>query len=55
MWGAKIYRRRDLIEGLARAMIEVGQDQSIRSDQECLRMILWPSAKFDVVCIRFIG
>jgi hypothetical protein len=49
MWGVKIHQRRDLIEGLARALIVEGQDQYGSRDQASLHKILWPVAKFDVV------
>lgn len=49
MWGAKVYQRRDLIEGLMRALVLSGQDQVGWKDQASLDMIVWPAAKFDVV------
>jgi hypothetical protein len=49
MWGVKVHQRRDLIEGLARALIVEGQDQYGSRDQASLHKILWPVAKFDVV------
>ena len=53
MWGAKLHQRRDLIEGLCRAMIISGQNQIGTSDQATLDRILWPVAKFDVVSVFF--
>ena len=54
MWGAKLYQRRDLIEGLVRAMIVAGQDQNKSTDQNTQELILWPTAKYHVVgsCLR---
>ena len=52
MWGAKVYQRRDLIEGLMRALVLSGQDQVGWKDQASLDIILWPVAKFDVVSIQ---
>lgn len=49
MWGAKIYRRRDLIEGLMRALVLAGQNQIGWQDQASLDTIVWPAAKYDVV------
>lgn len=49
MWGAKTYQRRDLIEGLGRAMIVSGKNNYFFHDQTTLDEILWPVAKFDVV------
>lgn len=52
MWGAKVYQRRDLIEGLMRALVLSGQDQVGWKDQASLDMIVWPAAKFDVVSLK---
>ena len=49
MWGAKLHKRRDLIEGLMRALVLSGQEQSGTQDQASLDRIVWPVAKFDVV------
>lgn len=49
MWGAKLYQRRDLIEGLTRALIVAGQGGDKSTDQNSLNNILWPTAQFDVV------
>lgn len=49
MWGAKLHQRRDLIEGLARAMILFGQNHADCHDQTTLDDILWQAAKYDVV------
>ncbi len=49
MWGAKIYQRRDLIEGLAKVLIDASQDAYPSLDQSSLDKILWPVAKYDVV------
>jgi hypothetical protein len=60
MWGAKLHRRRDLIEGLMRALVLAGQDQIRWQDQASLDTIVWPAAKYDVVsyylllCIVFV-
>ena len=54
MWGAKLHQRRDLIEGLMRALVLAGQDQSGSQDQASLDKIVWPAAKFDVVSIYMI-
>jgi hypothetical protein len=51
MWGAKLHQRRDLVEGLTRAMILAGQNQQKSTDQVVLDKILWPSAQYDVVCV----
>jgi hypothetical protein len=49
MLGVKLHQRRDLIEGLTRAMILAGQDQKKSTDQTLLDKIVWPSAQYDVV------
>ncbi|KAK4027693.1 uncharacterized protein LOC116927338 [Daphnia magna] len=49
MWGAKIWQRRDLIEGLMRALIISGQQQVKSQDQFSLADIVWPIAKYDVM------
>lgn len=49
MWGAKLYQRRDLIEGLTRALIVAGQGGDKSTDQNSLNNILWPTAQFDVM------
>lgn len=49
MWGAKIWQRRDLIEGLMRALMVSGQQQVKAQDQFSLADIVWPIAKYDVV------
>ena len=49
MWGAKIWQRRDLVEGLMRALIVSGQQQLKSQDQFSLADIVWPIAKYDVV------
>ncbi|XP_046452556.1 uncharacterized protein LOC124200379 isoform X2 [Daphnia pulex] len=49
MWGAKIYKRRDVIEGLMRDLLISGQDQYVGQDQSSLETIVWPTAKFDVL------
>lgn len=49
MWGAKLYQRRDLMEGIMRAIISAGQDQVKNTDQVSLRNIVWPSAQYDAV------
>ena len=49
MWGAKLFQRRDLIEGLMRALMLPGQNQIGYQDQASLDKILWPVAKLDVV------
>ncbi len=49
MWGAKLHKRRDLIEGLMRALVLAGQDQIGWQDQASLDRIVWPAAKYDVV------
>ena len=54
MWGAKLHQRRDLIEGLMRALVLAGQDQSGSQDQASLDRIVWPAAKFDVVSVFII-
>lgn len=52
MWGVKVYQRRDLVEGITRAMIGYGQTNKFFSrDQEALEMFFWPTAKYDVVYI----
>ena len=51
MWGAKIKQRRDLIEGLMRALISASQDTYPLLDQATLDRILWPVAKYDVVSV----
>jgi hypothetical protein len=48
MWGAKMHQRRDLIEGLTRAIIMAGQGSAVM-DQNSLSAIVWPVAKYDVV------
>ena len=54
MWGAKVHQRRDMIEGLARALFNAGQDQFGSRDQATMDQILWPAAKLDVVIFRHI-
>ena len=49
MFGVKLHERRDLIEGLARALILSGQNRVGHQDQASLDRILWPVAKYDVV------
>ena len=49
MWGAKVHQRRDLVEGLMRALIQSSQNQDRGQDQSSLANIVWPAAKFDVV------
>lgn len=49
MWGAKLHKRRDLIQGVTRALIQAGQDTKFATDQWTLDNILWPTAKYDVV------
>lgn len=49
MWGAKLHQRRDLIEGLMRALVLAGQNQIGWQDQASLDTIVWPAAKYDVV------
>ncbi|XP_046450976.1 uncharacterized protein LOC124199264 isoform X2 [Daphnia pulex] len=49
MWGVKLHQRRDLIEGLTRAMILAGQDQVKSTDQTLLDKIVWPAAQYDVM------
>ena len=51
MWGAKLHQRRDLIEGLMRALVLAGQNQIDSQDQASLDTIVWPAAKYDVVII----
>ena len=52
MWGAKIHQRRDLVEGLTRALILAGQGSAVM-DQNSLSAIVWPVAKYDVVRRHF--
>ena len=58
MFGAKVYRRRDLIQGLTRIMLALGSnkghvlDRDI--DQTKLADIFWPSVKDDAVIIDFL-
>lgn len=49
MFGIKVHQRRDLIEGLARALMVSGQNQDSVQDQASLDQIVWPTAKYDVV------
>ncbi len=49
MFGIKVHQRRDLIEGLARALMVSGQNQDSVHDQASLDQIVWPTAKHDVV------
>ena len=49
MFGIKVHRRRDLVQGIARALILSGQNRIGHQDQASLDQILWPAAKFDVV------
>ncbi|KAI9562681.1 hypothetical protein GHT06_010135 [Daphnia sinensis] len=49
MWGAKLDQRRDLMEGLTRALIVAGQGGDKHTDQNSLNNILWPTAQFDVM------
>ena len=52
MFGIKVQQRRDLVQGLARALILSGQNSIGHQDQASLDQILWPVAKFDVVNIN---
>lgn len=54
MFGVKVHQRRDLIEGIVRALIVSGQNQGVLHDQASLDDILWPVAKYDVVCFHDI-
>jgi hypothetical protein len=54
MWGAKLHQRRDLIEGLMRALILAGQNQIGWQDQASLDTIVWPVAKYDVVSSHLV-
>jgi hypothetical protein len=54
MWGAKIWQRRDLVEGLMRALVVSGQQQIKSQDQISLADIVWPIAKYDVVIIDLL-
>ena len=49
MFGVKLFQRRDLIEGLGRVLINLGQNQKYETDQELLAKIVWPIAKHDLV------
>ena len=49
MWGAKIFQRRDLIEGLMRVVVVAGQDAHHFRDQSTLDSIFWPVVRYDVV------
>ena len=49
MFGVKLHQRRDLVEGLARALILSGQNIIGHQDQASLDKIVWPVAKYDVV------
>ncbi len=49
MFGVKVAQRRDLVQGLAKAMIISGQNRVHGQDQTSLEQILWPFAKLDVV------
>ena len=49
MWGAKMWQRRDLLEGLMRALVVSGQQQLRSQDQYSLADIVWPIANYDVV------
>lgn len=53
MFGVKLHQRRDLVEGLARALILSGQNLIGHQDQASLDRILWPVAKYDVVGTPF--
>jgi hypothetical protein len=53
MWGVKLDQRRDLVQGLTRAMILAGQNQQKSTDQDLLDKIFWPSAQYDVVYIIY--
>lgn len=52
MWGVKVNQRRDLIEGLGRALVLSGQNPNKGQDQIAMADILWPVAKYDVVSIK---
>ncbi|XP_046638258.1 uncharacterized protein LOC124316386 [Daphnia pulicaria] len=49
MFGVKLDQRRDLVEGLARALILSGQNIIGHQDQASLDRIVWPVAKYDVM------
>lgn len=49
MFGVKVDKRRDLIEGLTRILIVSGQNLGIYHDQNSLDSIVWPVAQWDVV------
>ena len=44
-----MWQRRDLLEGLMRALVVSGQQQLRSQDQYSLADIVWPIAKYDVV------
>ncbi len=49
MWGAKLNQSRNTIQGMMKALIDEGQEQSKGRDQDSLKKIVWPIAKTDVV------
>ncbi len=49
MFGAKVYRRREVIQALTRAMVEMGSDPNKSHDQKTLANIFWPTVKDDAV------
>lgn len=55
LFGVKNFRRRDLVEGLGRILINYGQVDKYNLDQELLANIVWPVAKHDVVISQFSG
>ena len=48
MRGAQLHQRRDLIEGLMRALVLASQNQIGWQDQASFDTIVWPVAKYDV-------
>ena len=60
MWGAKLHKKRELLEGLLEPVFQSGQNKTnTYQDQDSLAEIVWPIAKYDVVSyytirIRFI-
>jgi len=49
MFGAKVYRRREVIQALTRAMVEMGSDPNKSHDQKTLANIFWPTVKDDAM------
>ena len=54
IFGVKVYKERYLIQGLIRAMIQLGTSEGYGLDQTLLTKLFWPVVKDDAVSYRAI-